>query len=281
MTDAKIYAKAVGELAFDGDSAVLESLDCSYPEVRYPSLIKNTLLGAELLTPVLGATVLTAKGYLLPGNVSVRENHHLLTSIVGAGGSFTLEVGGLTRRVSAKSLTFCSDPGYGTRSGEKFTLVMISPEPCFTAPERTVVGIPDVADGLTFPLSLDASCGTRGSNGTVTVENNGDIETGFVLDIDFPAEAAGFVLVSDREDGTFAITRTIDANEHIKIDTRPGRKSVTDSDGDSILGDLTERCRFHSVKPGTTTFTWRCVSDEAPVVHLTFAEGYLTAEAVG
>ena len=278
MTDIRIFAHGVGEIVFDGESAVLSGIDWGYPQIHRPSLVKNTLYGAQFLTPTLGAAKITLKGYFLSRSVSAGESHRLLCAIVGAGGEFTLCAGERTRKVSCESLSFCSDPGFCSGMAEKFTLVLTSATPFFEGNARTVCGVPDASGAIVFPTSLVDSTGTLSSHGTVTVDNRGDAVCGFVLKVSFPASASSFILTSDREDGIFAIARPISSGEVITLDTRTGRKGVTDADGDSVLGDVDVSCRFHSVYPGQNIFRWKCTSAKAPHVELTFTEGYLTGE---
>lgn len=276
MTQLRFISEA-GRFDFDGAGTILSRFDVEYPQITRGVLLKNGLCGAEQLSPQLGAGRITVEGYILPGRLSVADGKRELSRIASAGGEFILWADGLTRDVAVESLKFDSSTPFASGEAEHFTLKLVSADPFFNGAEETFVGERDVRGGIYFPIAItDAAAGTFSNSGGVVIVNRGDAVRGFVAELDFPSDAVAFTLRSDRQDGVFAVTRAITAGERIVLDTRFGRKSVTDGDGVSLLGELDKQCVFFHAYPGETTLRWRSLAGESPTVRLSFTPGYLT-----
>jgi len=144
---------------------------------------------------------------------------------------------------------------YGVAAGgfhwQKYGLRFLAMDPYFygsTTETRTFRG--DSGD-LTpffsspfFGLHLNK---TLSFNGSVTLDIVGDVDTWPIWKITGPVESATFTNHSVNQEFTF--TYSLLAGDSITIDTRPGIKTVTHSDGDNLWSALDPNPQFWPVAP--------------------------------
>ncbi len=125
-----------------------------------------------------------------------------------------------------------------------------------------------------FPLRLSSS----EVFAEITVTNTGDVDAWPVWTVDGPASS---ITIRDLRNGkhfTLNLADELTLGESVVIDTRPGRKSVTKSDGTDLFGDLTTASSFWPLWPGATAVRIELTGSDPGIsqVLLTWLRLYLT-----
>ena len=277
MTQLRFVSEA-GEFFFDAEGTVLSRFDVGYPKIGNTFIERNGAGGVKRLSPQLGECCLTVEGYILPGKLTVQEAKRNLSRIVSAGEDFILYADGLSRTVSAQSLSFDSSPGFASGEAGHFTLKLVSADAFFDGEAEDFYGICDSEGSVYFPVTFSGAdpFGSLGNSGCVTVINRGDAVRGFVMECAFSSSAQALMLVSSRQEGSFVVSGPFSAGDSVIINTRYGEKSVTDKNGASLVSGLDKKCVFFNAYPGETQLRWKIPSGTSPSVKLSFTPGYLT-----
>ena len=273
----RVFADGALELRFDGERAVVSRLDVGYPEIRRVVSALAAPRSETTAAIAVGGGELILEGYFLDrergeGAPGLRA---LLSSIAAPGRKFTLAVGERRRELFAKELRFAAEAPFATGLCEKFTLTAFSDDPYFHAGERVFLGEAAALDRLALPAAIPGATGSQWSAGSVTVENDGEMTCGVIIEVGFTSAAAEFHLRSDREAGRMYMGRSFSAGDRVVIDTTPGQKSVRTAAGTSLLDTIDEGCAFFSAPPGATVFRYNSYSDTPPTVRMRITPGYL------
>ena len=303
----RVFADGVGGIDFDGVCAAASLLDFGYPEIHQIYSKSAAPLCVKTRDVTVGGGELVLEGYLLDRAAISGERYDaapgrrgsgtapdgvfsergaarggeasrlraLLSQIAAPGQRFTLAVGGFTRALYAKRLSFAAEAPFGTGLAEKFRLTAFSDDPYFHGGERRFAGIARTSRAESFPASLPVTTGISTCVGDVVIENDGDETCGIVFEAQFTSFSNEFNVSSDRESGRLYVGRSFGAGESIMIDTTTGRHIVTDSNGDSIIGGIGAGSVFFSAPPGTTRLRWNSFSDTPAKVEVRITPGYL------
>lgn len=161
----------------------------------------------------------------------------------------------------------------------KFMIEAYCPQPCFTNRNKTVANLALWNGNFSFPLKLSASgiaIGTKTVSTIADIENNGDIETGMI--VEFTAKSSlknpSILNVNTRE--FIKINKTMTANETITINTNYGEKSVISSVSGNILNLLDAESTFLQLSRGINTIKYDAESNlNGLVVTMYYYEKFL------
>lgn len=137
--------------------------------------------------------------------------------------------------------------------GQVFQVSIICPQPFFEGVNEIYTSISSTIDMFEFPFEIDSS-GVEFSQiqnlQHVNVFNNGDIETGVVVEIIALGSVVNPIIYSDKG-GSIALNFTMREFDKIVIDTRSGQRSV------KLIRDGVETNILNVIRPNPEWFTLR------------------------
>ncbi len=234
-----------------------------------------------------GGRTVRLTGVLLPeGDTLLRKASLLapmrrrLCRLSGAAGGFTLALG--EKRLA---LTATESPRFATKaplSGPEaleFTLTAQATDgvDAFFTDEKDRVSVGRGWEGkLVFPLAIteETLFALRSPAGSFTVENPGDVPVGFTAVV--TAEEApvyGVTLSLPTGERLFADCY-LNPGESLRLDTRPGHKSVTDTEGGSLLPLISPDSTFFTLAPGENRLSFAHSGAGQVTVTVTFSPRY-------
>ena len=137
--------------------------------------------------------------------------------------------------------------------GQVVQISIVCPQPFFEGVNEIYTNISSVIGVFEFPFAIESS-GVEFSHvhntQDVNVFNEGDVETGVIVEISTRSEVVNPVIYSDKG-GSIALNVTIQEFDKITIDTRSGQRRVT------LLRDSVETNIMNRVQPNPEWFTLR------------------------
>lgn len=244
---------------------------------------------ASLCDGVTTAREVTFSGYILPeGETAAARAAELerlsrrVRRIVARPEGFTLTVGDRSLALTAKRApVFAHDAPLNGDEAAYFTVYAGAKDPAaayFQADTEAAALTRGWQGKLSFPLALPEGEGTlfglRTAEGTLVMDNPGDVDGGFIAAV--TAEDAGitaFTLTAESGE-RLAVSYPLSVGETLVIDTRPGYKSVT-AGGVSVLESLSWDSTFFALVPGENHLSWHSEGDGSVTLRVSLTPRYL------
>jgi hypothetical protein len=137
--------------------------------------------------------------------------------------------------------------------GQVIQVSIICPQPFFEGVNEIYTSISSVIAGFKFPFAIESNgveFSYLHSTRDVNVFNEGDVETGVIVEITTRSEVVNPVIYSDKG-GSIALNITMQEFDKITIDTRSGQRGV------KLLRNSTETNILNCVQPHPEWFTLR------------------------
>ncbi len=113
---------------------------------------------------------------------------------------------------------------------QRAQISIICPQPYLIGAEEIVQDISGVLALFEFPFSIEAEgqeFSRLSAEEYAVMENDGDVETGFIIDVFARAAVTGPVIYNAITNEAMRITGTLDAGHTLTINTSPGGKKIT------------------------------------------------------
>lgn len=270
-----VITSAVGTIAFGHAPFLLHALSFSAPVLTAAEAGESGKVGMRTAEIV---------GYILPEGAdraaraaAMETARRLVCRIAGCADGFCLTQGGRSIRLYCRCAPeFSTEVPLNDADAARFTLRGESAEEDGAFLGDTVWYTGRALGGaLVFPLAIPeaVSFGAIAGDGTLTVENPGDVAAGFRLTVTAKGDGIETFRIVLGEDG-IAVAHALSDGESFTIDTRPGFRDVT-ADGVSILEAVDWRSVFFALPPGENVLFWEATGGGQAQLSLSLAPRYL------
>jgi hypothetical protein len=145
--------------------------------------------------------------------------------------------------------------------GQVVQVSIICPQPFFEGVNEIYTSISSIISGFEFPIAIaeeGIEFSTIHTAQDVNVFNEGDVETGVIVEIVARGEVINPIIYSDKG-GSIMINVTMQEFDKIAIDTRSGQRSVKllrDSVETNLLNNLGMNPEWFTLRPADNVFSY-------------------------
>lgn len=273
------------EIHFDNKFYTLNELEIEAAEVDLSTSKGIKQIGEYLNSTTIGTRDISITGYILADNAEqMRQRKRDLIVLVNPLNSFYLVIDNYKLQCnSIDTVKFAVAHYENNDKLSKFVISATATNPCFEYLEETVVKVALWKPAFKFPLILKANepfiVGAREPSKIATINNNGDIDTGMVIEFVAKGEVTNPYLFNLNTREEVKINKTLQAGESIRINTNYGTKTVIGETGTETLNYfkyLDINSSFMQLQTGENQFRWGAdINENNLEVNIIFSPKYL------
>ena len=273
------------EILFDNKFYTLNELEIEAADADLSTSKGIKQVGEYLNSTAIGTRDISITGYILAENADqMRSRKRDLIKLVNPLDSFCLVVDKYKLNCnSTDTIKFAVAHYENNDKLAKFVISATAINPCFEYLEETTVKVALWRAAFKFPLILQANkpfiVGAREPSKIATINNDGDIQTGMIVEFVAKREVTNPYLFNLNTREEIKINKTLQAGEIVRVNTNYGTKTVIGEVGtetSNYFKYLDIYSTFMQLQTGRNEFRWGAdINENNLEVNVIFSPKYL------
>ena len=273
------------EIIFDNVIYTLNEMDLGTADAELSTFKGINQVGEYLSHTTIGTRAISIVGYVFADSQEeMRIRKRDLIKLVNPLDIFDLVVDGYKLScVASDTVKFAVARYENNNRLCKFMLSAEAVNPCFVPLDETTIKVALWRAVFKFPLVLKADepfiVGVREPSKIANIQNNGDIETGMIVEFVAKGEVSNPYLLNLNTREQIKINKTLSKGEVIRVNTNYGKKTVfgtIDGEETNCFSFLDLDSTFIQLEVGGNEFRWGADSNESNLeVNIIFSPKYL------